>query len=234
MTEIMITEKISGENNREYAYRILKNNIMSLKLLPGTTLNEGELSELFHMSRTPIHEAMIMLKEEALVSIYPQSGSNISYINVNILKEGYFLRSVIEPEIIRQLAGNMPSESMEKLKSNLDRQTAALTEPDNIDIFIKLDDEFHKTIYEAGKKSEVWYAIKRVSSHYDRVRYLDAIMTSSDLNSILKDHKKIYHILLIGYVADFDLRGFYDKHLGLYKKHFQEILEGYPEYFELE
>ena len=56
---IKISEKREKENNREYAYRLLRSNIMTLQLMPGATLNEGELTELLGISRTPIHEAII-------------------------------------------------------------------------------------------------------------------------------------------------------------------------------
>ncbi|MCB5714269.1 GntR family transcriptional regulator [Lactonifactor longoviformis] len=230
---IKIVEKREKENNREYAYRLLRHNIMTLQLLPGTTLNEGELTDLLSISRTPIHEAILMLKEETLVDVYPQSGSRVSLIHIDILKEGYFLRSVIEPEIIRQLAGNVPGEKMECLKQNLDRQKEALHAEDKIDSFFKLDDKFHHLIYSAAGKDITWYAVKKVSSHYDRVRYLDAIVNQTDLEGILMEHKDIAHILLLGMTADFDLKHFYDRHLGTYRKHFQGILEEYPGYFHM-
>lgn len=134
--DIKMSNKKDNENNREYAYRILRNNIMKLSLLPGTTLNESELAEMFHMSRTPIHEAVIMLKEETLVKVYPQSASKVSYIDINIMKEGYFMRSVIEPKIISQIAGNMLKEHTELLRLNLEEQKAAILETENIDSFL--------------------------------------------------------------------------------------------------
>lgn len=228
---IKILDKREKENNREYAYRLLRHNIMTLQLLPGVTLNEGELTELLNVSRTPIHEAIIMLKEESLVDVYPQSGSRVSLIHIDILKEGYFLRSVIEPEIIQQIAGNVPGKQMEGLEENLKQQKAVLQSEDKIDAFFKLDDRFHHLIYSAAGKDKTWYAVKKVSSHYDRVRYLDAIMNQTDLESILKEHKEIAHILLLGMTGDFDLKYFYNRHLGTYRRHFQEILEKYPGYF---
>ena len=228
---IKISEKREKENNREYAYRLLRSNIMTLQLMPGTTLNEGELTELLGISRTPIHEAIIMLKEESLVDVFPQSGSRVSMIHIDILKEGYFVRSVIEPEIIRQIAGNIPEDGMQALRDNLDRQKAALENEEKIDPFFKLDDEFHHQIYTMAGKQKTWYAKKKVSSHYDRVRYLDAIMNKTDLAMIHQEHRDIFHILLLGLSVDFDLKKFYDRHLGTYRKHFQEILEKYPEYF---
>lgn len=229
--DIKMSNKKDNENNREYAYRILRNNIMKLSLLPGTTLNESELAEMFHMSRTPIHEAVIMLKEEALVKVYPQSASKVSYIDINIMKEGYFIRSVIEPKIISQIAGNMLKEHTELLRLNLEEQKAAILETENIDSFFKLDDKFHKIIYQAGEKLDIWYAVKRICSHYDRVRYLDAIINHTDLNDICREHQQLYHILLIGYTDNFNLQNFYEEHLGIYKKNFRHIVEDYSQYF---
>ena len=170
--KLRISERRKKENNREYAYRVLRDNIMTMQLLPGETLNEAELAEIFHVSRTPVHEAIIMLKEEMLVEVYPQSGSKVSYININTLKEGYFMRSVLEPEILATLAGSLSQDYVEKIKENLDLQKKVLEEKneDSIDAFFKLDNKFHQLIYQAGNKNNVWRAVRRVSSHYDRVR----------------------------------------------------------------
>lgn len=229
--EIKISDKRENENNREYAYRVLRDNIMKLQLLPGTTINEGELAEQFGISRTPVHEAVIMLKEELLVEVYPQSGSKVSLIQLDILKEGHFLRSLIEPEIIGRLAGNITSEQVSKLRENLEAQKHALGCEDNIDMFFKLDDSFHHLIYIMAGKVRTWYAVKKVSTHYDRIRYLDAIMNHTELKNIYEQHKKIMEILLLGSSSDFDLKKFYDSHLGTYRKGFQRIYENYPDYF---
>lgn len=229
--EIKISDRKETENNREYVYRVLRDNIMTLRLLPGETINEGELAELFKISRTPVHEAVLMLKEEYLVEVYPQSGSKISQIHIDILKEGYFLRSLIEPEIIARLAGNLSAEQMQPLKENLQKQQAALGREDKITTFFQLDDAFHHLIYVMAGKIKTWYAVKRVSTHYDRVRYLDAIMYHTELKNIYEEHKKIMQLLLLGMTPDFELKRFYDSHLGTYRKGFQEIYEKYPEYF---
>ena len=41
-----------------------------------------------------------------------------------------------------------------------------------------------------------------------------------------------FDILLLGLTPDFELRVFYDRHLGSYREGFQEILERYQGYFE--
>ena len=110
-----VFEKKQMENNREYAYRLLRDNIMTFRLVPGQSLNENELSELMHVSRTPVHEAILMLKEESLVDVFPQSGSRVSGIDLETLNEGLFLRLQVEPVIISQTAGNLTKEEIVRL-----------------------------------------------------------------------------------------------------------------------
>ena len=62
---LLISPRLEGENNREYAYRVLRQNIITLQFAPGQTLSEAELSEKLEMSRTPA-AAMTVSAFEAL------------------------------------------------------------------------------------------------------------------------------------------------------------------------
>ena len=55
------------------------------------------------------------------------------------------------------------------------------------------------------KKARVWRAVRSVCSHYDRVRYLDAIDTKANIQIFfVEEHKTIYSDLLSGEIVDFD------------------------------
>ena len=54
---LLLDVRRMDENNRAYAYRMLRKNIMTLQLQPGCQLSEAELCEQLAMSRTPVHEA---------------------------------------------------------------------------------------------------------------------------------------------------------------------------------
>ena len=56
-------EKKQKENGKDYAYRVLKDNIMSLNLKPGELLSESDLSEKLNISRTPIREVYNEIKK---------------------------------------------------------------------------------------------------------------------------------------------------------------------------
>ena len=48
-------------------YESLKTKILNLELKPGTLLDETELSRQYHLSRSPVREALIRLSAEGLV-----------------------------------------------------------------------------------------------------------------------------------------------------------------------
>ena len=57
---LLLDVRRMDENNRAYAYRMLRKNIMTLQLQPGCQLSEAELCEQLAMSRTPVHEALML------------------------------------------------------------------------------------------------------------------------------------------------------------------------------
>lgn len=232
-TQIVLSPRLEQENHKEYAYRLLRDNIMTLHMLPGMAVNEGELSELLSISRTPVHEAVMKLKDEALIDVFPQRGSLVSRIDLRTFREGYFLRSTMEPAILQEIAGHISQENLERLKDNLEHQRAIHedTKGTDIDAFLKMDNEFHRIIYHIAEKPHIWKAVRSVNSHFDRVRYMDAIVNALDLDILYQEHKKIYYYLLMGIPSEEELKQFYAGHLGGFQRNFQHILNAYPDYF---
>lgn len=112
---LLLDVRRMDENNRAYAYRMLRKNIMTLQLQPGCQLSEAELCEQLAMSRTPVHEALMMLKSEWLVDVLPQRGSIVSKISVPYLNEGFAMRRILEPALLRGLAGKLTKGTAERI-----------------------------------------------------------------------------------------------------------------------
>ena len=66
---MILFKRHERESAKEYAYRVLKDNIMSLELKPGEVLSEMELAEKLNLSRTPIREVIMRLKGEHLIDV---------------------------------------------------------------------------------------------------------------------------------------------------------------------
>ena len=66
-------------------------------VLPSSSpIREKDLSEQMAVSRTPIREALSQLEKEGLVEIYPQSGTHISKISMEEVRESHFIREAME------------------------------------------------------------------------------------------------------------------------------------------
>ena len=158
---LLISPRLEGENNREYAYRVLRQNIITLQFAPGQTLSEAELSEKLEMSRTPVHEAITTLHNDWLIEIFPQRGTQVSRIDPALVKEGYSTRLLLESALLKDVAGKIGRSQVQELLDCMRHQESLRPRmPDAVDEFIHLDDEFHRLMYYFGGRSHTWLAIR--------------------------------------------------------------------------
>ena len=202
---LLISPRLEGENNREYAYRVLRQNIITLQFAPGQTLSEAELSEKLEMSRTPVHEAVMMLKNEWLVDVQAQRGSSVS---MQQLKP---FAACIEAQAKVANSGNYETPGQE---------------------FVSLDNDFHQLLYHYGGYDRAWQAVHNVTSHYDRVRYMTNAVIRQDENRVVEEHRRFYNYLMLGIPPTVDIRQEMEEHLGHFRDGFQQLLEKFPDFFE--
>ncbi|MFZ0100934.1 MAG: GntR family transcriptional regulator, partial [Pseudolabrys sp.] len=63
-----------NETLTEQAYRLIEEQIVTLRLKPGDVLSEQMLSATFDIGRTPIREALQRLAREGLITVLPRKG----------------------------------------------------------------------------------------------------------------------------------------------------------------
>ena len=119
-------EKKHKETGKDYAYRVLKDNIMSLELKPGELLSESDLSDKLSISRTPIREVIMRLKGEHLIEVKPQAGTYISLIDKELINEAIFMRKLLEKEVLRVACSELSDELFMELEKNLFAQKLVL------------------------------------------------------------------------------------------------------------
>ena len=142
-----IEARQAGETAKEYAYRIIKENIITLELEPGSTLNDMEISQMIGISRTPVREAIIKLKEESdIIEIFPQRGMRIALIDTDIVQEVRFLRLTLEKAMV-ELACDMAQEAdFVWLEENLTLQEFYLKN-NLIQKLLELDNALHRKLF---------------------------------------------------------------------------------------
>ena len=192
-TDLILYEKKEKESRKEYAYRILKENIMSLELKPGELLSEVELSEKLNISRTPIREVLMRLKNEHLIEVKPQSGTYVSLIDLDLIEEAIFMRFALEEKVLKEACNNFTEDKIIELEKNLFAQNIIASMDGGEHEFHKLDTSFHETLFLGVKKKAIWESILKISTHYNRMRLLSQKKDSKEL--VVKQHEEILNII---------------------------------------
>jgi len=176
-----------GKTVGPQVYEILKQRIVQGELVPGRRISEAEISQKLEVSRQPVREAFLKLRDEGLVEIRPQRGTVVTKISVDAVNDARFIREAIEADIIRLLAEQGDPAVVESLRELvLLQRKVPENEPEK---FIELDERFHRTMAEAAGKLKAWGVIANMKAHLDRVRYLSS--TEKPMQRLADQHEAV-------------------------------------------
>ncbi len=182
------TENNEKENNRDYAFRVIRDNIVNLELIPGSMLSEQDIAEELHLSRTPVHEALQELARTKIIEILPQKGSLVSLVDMNKVDEAVFLRSTIEAAVTEEACNIATAEDIHNLEENLNLQEF-YHDQNSIDKIMELDNAFHEMMYKITNKMQCHYVVKLMNIHYDRFREMK--LHALENKPIIDEHREI-------------------------------------------
>ncbi len=89
----------TSANLMERAYLDIKKRIQTCDYMPGTELNEKKIFEDFPYGRTPTREAILYLKRDGLIEVYPRKGMRIAPITSKNLSDVFVLRRILERSV---------------------------------------------------------------------------------------------------------------------------------------
>lgn len=98
-------------------YLSLRQDILWLRLKPGTILTESFLAGKFQSSKTPVREALMRLSFDGLVDIFPRRGYCVSAISFADIKDMHEYRWVLESNCLAKAAERATEEQLEHLDS---------------------------------------------------------------------------------------------------------------------
>lgn len=176
------------ENSRDFAYRVIREMIINMELIPGSKVSETELATLLNLSRTPVREALIDLEKSGVVEVLPQKGTFISYINPLLVEEARFLRLTLEKEIVALLCEDQYQSELSILEENISLQEFYLNHQ-NYAKFLELDSEFHYLFFKLTNKNKIYSLMKGLNIHFDRARTL--IFKGKPSIKTIEEHKRI-------------------------------------------
>ncbi len=187
------TNRMPGENGKDYAYRVIRKNIMNLTLEPGKAISEIDLAAALQLSRTPVREVMSRLKEEYLVDVIPQVGTYISKIDPQLIDEAVFMRFALEKEVVLLACNRFSAEDLLALRHNVEKQESLQQNQGGASKFHELDNEFHSLLFQGCGKEHVWASITRLSTHYNRMRLMFEI--EYDFTQAIEQHRSLIELI---------------------------------------
>lgn len=222
-----LTERFAKETGREYALRMLKENIIHLDLIPGTMLSENELAGEMKLSRTPVREALLELSKSGIVEVFPQRGSALSLIDYSMVEEARFMRNVLECAVVELDCEMKAPEMLEELEANVRLQEFYL-ENRSSEKLLELDNQFHRMLFIMAGKPQIYSLMSSITIHFDRVRSM-SLATVKELKTV-SDHRAILDAVKAGDKQK--ARELMEIHLSRYKIDQKELREKYPDYFK--
>lgn len=197
---------------RDRTLDTLRRRIISLELRPGEPLSENELAQELGVSRTPVRESLILLREEGLVQVFPQIGSFVSLVDLGRVAEAQFVREAIECASLVDAV--VDGEGTAGLREILNDQRGAEAAGDT-DEFFRLDEDFHRELLRLAGHETAWTAVNSAKAHLDRARRLSLIDTRP-VSTLIEQHTAIVDALEANNPAGADdslrvhLRGVFD------------------------
>ncbi len=221
-----ITGRYPHESGRDYAMRVIRDNIIRLELEPGAAISDRELAADLGLSRTPVREALLDLAKVKIVDIYPQRGSLVAFIDYSLVEEAQFVRSVLETAVVQLVCERASEEDLKNLTENMELQDFYYQHGSS-EKLLELDDEFHRLLFMTAGRMQAYEMMKSITVHFDRVRSL-AVTTVKE-QSWIGDHRRILEAVKNRDPAA--AKQWMEKHLSRYQVDELAVKEKYPQYF---
>ena len=189
-------DKHSGQLKAQWVYTVLRDAIITMKLKPGATINEKEISAELGISRTPMREALLRLGQEGLVEIIPSGGTFVNNISLRRVIEGHIIRSSLELRMVH-LAARFYSPQFEKDFDLLAYLQGDAKKRADYDQAYATDNDFHQLLCKVAGFPDVWQVIQNYTGQLDRVRRL-AFPVSGHFDEVAQEHADIYAALKMG------------------------------------
>lgn len=192
------TEPAQKATGAARVYSVLRDEILTLQLAPGTPLDEIGLSERFDLSRSPIREALVRLSADGLVSILPNRSTIVSQMDFRRIPEFLDALDLLQRVTTRFAALHRTAAELVEIRvaqKAYEKAIASCVRTGTSQAMIEKNYEFHMSIAKASHNVYFADLYRRLLEEGRRMLHLhfefqtlDEHMTAEE---IAKDHADI-------------------------------------------
>ena len=188
MCGVDIMEKMLSS---DFIYSDILDRIISLKLSPGSKISENKICEEYNVSRSVIRHIFARLAQINFLTVYPQRGTYVNYIDLEYIRNALLIRLSIEKEILyRFMQKEDKSDTITKMEENMRQQEKFYHENEYLMEFKELDEEFHNYIIMSVENNAILPLINDHLLHISRWRNV-YIKSGYKLSKLIDEHKSI-------------------------------------------
>lgn len=191
-------EKQARTKLRDRAYDSFTDNLLSRRIRPGQFVTQRELSALTKMPLGAIRELVPRLEADGLLTTVPQRGMQITHIDLDLIRNAFQLRIILELEAAAQFAVHATDEEramLEKSHQDILREAEDGISDALVEKAQNVDWEFHETLVD-HLKNKIISDVYRVNAIKIRLIRQELIAIQPEIVlSVIGDHMKIIEAL---------------------------------------
>lgn len=172
-------------------YEQIKQDIISLKYLPGSLIKERELAKSMDVSRTPVREALQRLAQEHWIVSGECRGMQISTISMKDVNEIKQIRNIVELSAVEWSVRNGTSRI---LAGYLDSALSKMREIQDQYSFTKQDIYFHSVIVSEMHNERLLRFWRTIQEELTRTGLM-ALKNEGRYKQVLTEHEQLVDAL---------------------------------------
>jgi len=173
----------------EQAYDYVRGAILRGDMPVGTVISEARVAEELGVSKTPLRQALQLLRTEGLLEVGPRKQLVVRAFSAEHRNEILRIREALEELVVDVAVAVMTDDDIDLLRLSLLRQKRAVNAY-NEEEFLELDEQFHITIAKAANLPIVARMLEQIRG-FARLMRLGRTQPPEHLAEVLAEHERI-------------------------------------------
>ena len=158
-----------NDSMAEIAYRVLEEQLVTIKIPPGELVSEKTLMEMAGIGRTPVREAIQKLSAEGMLQVLPRKGLMVTPLRRSDLLQIVEARRVLERLMVVKAAERATPDQRQALRILATHMDAA---GNDLESFFRLDRRMDELLEAACNNRYLVNALAAMHSQCRRLWYL--------------------------------------------------------------
>jgi DNA-binding GntR family transcriptional regulator len=162
------TDAFEYKTLTELVVERLRNKIIAGDIKPGERINQETLASEFKTSKSPIREALFLLKAEGFITMQSNKGAMVSMINTDQIDELFSLKILLETDLLASSLPHILDEKLEEARTILD-QLQSVT---SASLWCELNKQYYNCLYSGTKRPQTQEMLTILSTKIERYNYI--------------------------------------------------------------